>query len=150
MFTVREIKKEDTYELRHKILRPHQSFDMVKYDTDNYEGSFHVGVFDEKKLICIVSFCLEAFAEGDDHTAKYRLRAMATLEDYRKMGAGRLAVSFAEKRLLEKGYDFLWCKARISALGYYKKLGFIQHGEVFDYLGLGPHVIMYKNLHSKI
>ncbi len=145
MFTVREIEKEDTYEIRHKILRPHQPFDMVKYDTDEYPGAFHLGVFDGDQLICIVSFCLEQFSKTDP-SERYRLRAMATLKEYRKMGAGRLAVSFAEKVLTEKGYDFLWCKARTSALEYYKKLGFNQHGDVFDYIGLGPHVIMYKNL----
>ncbi len=145
MFNVREINREDTYDIRHKILRPHQEFDMVKYDTDNNEGSFHVGVFDGEDLICISSFCLEQFDEFDVKH-QYRLRAMATLPEYRKMGAGKMAVTYAEEILISKGYDFLWCKARMSAFEYYKKLGFIQYSDVFDYVGIGPHVIMYKKL----
>lgn len=80
---------------------------------------------------------------------QYRLRAMATLEEFRRKGAGRLVVSFAENILRDRRVELLWCIGRIDAKGYYEKLGFRPHGEVFDYPPLGPHIIMYKQL-SKI
>ena len=40
----------------------------------------------------------------------------------------------------------LWCKGRTTVQGYYEKLGFEAHGDVFDYPGLGPHLIMKKSL----
>ncbi len=145
MFTVREIKKEDTYEIRHKILRTNKAFETVKFDTDEYDGTFHIGVFDKRKIVCVVSFSLEQFLEFGS-TKEYRLRGMATIDEYKKMGAGSLAVCFAEKILIENGYDFIWCKARTNAIEFYKKLGFKQRGDIFNNMDLGSHVIMYKNL----
>jgi len=77
---------------------------------------------------------------------QYRLRAMATLEDFRNLGAGSGIVNYAENFIREQGINFLWCKGRITAQGYYNKLGFKAHGEVFDYPPIGLHIIMYKIL----
>ncbi len=145
MFKVAEISKEMTYDLRHQILRPHQDFAMVKYDTDSYAGSFHVGAFADDRLVCIVSFCLEQ-CDKFRVEKQYRLRAMATLPEYRRMGAGKAVVSYAEKLLMRQGFSFIWCKARTSASAYYQKLGFIEKGEPFDYPGIGEHIIMWKSL----
>jgi len=45
MFEVKLIAPEMTYELRHNILRPHQSMEDCKYAMDYDEGAFHVGAF---------------------------------------------------------------------------------------------------------
>lgn len=71
---------------------------------------------------------------------------MATLEAFRKIGAGRAIVKFAEEIIKERGYDFLWCKGRTTVQKYYEKLGFRPYGNVFDYPPIGPHIIMYKKL----
>jgi len=148
MFEVKLINPEMTYSLRHRILRPNQSIEDCKYSTDHEEGAFHVGAFYKGKLISIASFCMENYPEFPQKV-QYRLRAMATVEEFRKKGAGRKIVNFAENIIKEKGVELLWCKGRIDAKGYYEKLGFKPHGEVFDYPPLGPHIIMYKQL-SKI
>jgi len=145
VFEVRLINPEMTYSLRHNILRPNQSIEDCKYTTDYEEGSFHVGVFYQGKLISIASFCIENLPDFPQEV-QYRLRAMATVEKFRRMGAGRQVVSFAEKIIKDKGVEILWCKGRVDAQGYYEKLGFKPHGEVFDYPPLGPHIIMYKKL----
>lgn len=145
MLEVRTIDVEMTYDIRHKILRPHQSLEDCKYDTDLYDGAFHVGGFYEGKLISIVSFCIENHPDFNFEN-QYRLRAMATLEDYRKLNAGRKVVAHGEEILKERGVKFLWCKARTGVQEYYSKLGFKPHGEVFDYPPIGPHIIMYKEL----
>lgn len=45
MILVNEISAEDTYEIRHMILRPHQTIEQCKYEQDKEEGSFHLGAF---------------------------------------------------------------------------------------------------------
>lgn len=145
MFEVKMINPEMTYDIRHKILRPHQSIESCKYTTDYEEGAFHVGAFYKGKLISIASFCIEKHPDFQ-FEKQYRLRAMATLEEYRKLGAGKAVVNFAESIIKERNFDFLWCKARTMAQGYYEKLGFRTYGEVFDYPPIGPHIIMYKKL----
>lgn len=145
MIVVKEISVDETYPLRHKVLRPHQPFETCKYDTDKQEGSFHVGVFSGSKLICVVSFCLEKHPDLPG-TMHYRLQAMATLSNYRKQGAGRFAVEFGEKKIRNKSARYLWCKGRTEVQTYYEKLGFSPLGEVFDYPGLGPHITMVKEI----
>ena len=137
------------YSLRHSILRPNQSLEDCKFDTDNAENAFHVGAFHEGELITVVSFCIENHPDFSVEQ-QYRLRAMATREDFRRLGAGRLVVEYAEKIIRDKGVGFLWCKGRTSVQEYYQKLGFIPYGEVFDYPPIGLHIIMYKNLVENI
>lgn len=145
MFEVRIIKPEMTYSIRHSVLRPHQTIEECKYDTDNEDTAFHVGAFYGEKLICVASFCMERLSDFPMEK-QYRLRAMATLEDFRRLGAGRLVVSYGESIIKEKGVNFLWCKGRTAVQEYYSRLGFKAHGDVFDYPPIGPHLIMYKKL----
>ena len=51
MITIKIIEAEEAYNLRHEILRPHQSLEDCKYDTDNKDESFHIGAFIDDKLI---------------------------------------------------------------------------------------------------
>lgn len=143
MFEIRKISAEDTYSLRHKVLRPHQQFENVKYDTDKLEGTFHYGAYNDKVLVSIVSFNLEQL-EGFDGSRHYRLRAMATQPEYRGQGSGREVALKGIEEAFEKGADFVWCKARIAAVGFYEKLGFIRVSDEYDYPGIGIHVNMVK------
>lgn len=145
MFDVEEITPERAYEIRHTVLRPHQSINDCIYDTDKEEGAFHIGAFHNDKLISIVSFCIESNPHLPSEK-QYRLRAMATLPEFRRLGAGRLAVGYAENIIKSKGYDILWCKGRTTVQEYYEKLGFKSYGEVFDYPPIGLHIVMYKML----
>ncbi len=147
MLEVRKIEPEMTYNIRHVILRPHQTIEDCKYDTDYGDNAFHVGAFYQKKLISIASFCVEKHPDFPIEV-QYRLRAMATLKEFRKLGAGRTVVNYAERLIGERGLNFLWCKGRTSVQEYYSKLGFEVHGEVFDYPPIGPHIIMCKKLDS--
>ena len=148
MLDVRIIEPEATYNIRHIVLRPHQTMEECRYHTDHENNSFHIGVFSQGRLISVASFCIENNPDFPIEI-QYRLRAMATIPEYRKLGAGKLAVSFGEKIIRDYGINLIWCKGRTSVQEYYNKLGFKVHGKVFDYPPIGPHIIMYKNLDSK-
>ncbi len=145
MITVEKIKPEMTYNLRHKVLRPNMTVDDCVYTTDHEEGAFHVGAFYQGELISIASFCIEKNPDFSIDN-QYRLRGMATLQEFRMLGAGRQLIDYAKNLLTEQNIDVLWCKARTSVQEYYSKLGFNIHGEVFDYPPIGPHIVMYKKL----
>lgn len=83
MLEVKAISAEDTYDIRHRILRPHQSIEQCKYEQDHAEGAFHLGVFYEGTLISIASFSPQNQPLLTESPA-YRLRGMATLEGYRE------------------------------------------------------------------
>lgn len=145
MIEVRKINPEMTYSLRHQILRPHQTLEDCKNETDHEAGGFHIGAFYQERLISVASFCIDKNPDFSSEK-QYRLRAMATLEKYRRLGAGRAIVSYAESLIKKQGTELLWCKGRTNVQEYYHKLGFKAHGEVFDYPPIGPHIIMYKKL----
>lgn len=145
MFEIKRIELEMTYSLRHSILRPNQTVEACKSETDDEDTTFHVGAFYQGKLVSVASFCTEKHPDflGEKQV---RLRAMATLEEFRKLGAGRSVVNFAEEIIKEMDCNLLWCKGRTSVQEYYSRLGFKAHGEVFDYPPIGLHIIMYKEL----
>ena len=45
MVEVKPITAEDTYAIRHSVLRPHQTIEDCKYDQDSVKGAFHLGGF---------------------------------------------------------------------------------------------------------
>lgn len=140
---IKVIDKDLVYPLRHQILRPHRPFDDIKYQTDLEKTTFHIGAFIGEKLISIASFnrdrCPLLF-----HKKQVRLRAVATMPEYRKQGIGRAIITYGEEILLNQDIDILWCKGRVTVKSYYEKLGFKATGHVFEYPTLGPHVHLYK------
>ncbi|MFC7391823.1 GNAT family N-acetyltransferase [Scopulibacillus cellulosilyticus] len=145
MVEVKLISAEETYEIRHKVLRPNQNIESCKFPSDNIEGSFDLGAFFENKLVSIASFYPEK-NENVEGKVQYRLRGMATLDEYRNLKAGSALIKYGEKVLKERQVDAWWCNARVTASGYYKKLGLSVKGDVFDIPGIGPHKLMYKHL----
>lgn len=143
MLEVRKVEPEMTYYLRQSVLRPNQPIEASMYEIDHDENSFHVAAFYQERLISVVSFIVEAHPDFSNKK-QYRLRQMATHQEYRNLGAGKAVVCYGEKLIKERGYEFLWCKGRTNVQGYYQKLGFHPYGEVFDYPPIGPHIIMYK------
>ena len=75
---------------------------------------------------------------------QYRLRGMGVLKDYQGFNFGKLLVKKAESLVKQKGAKLLWFDARLIAVGFYKKLGFVKIGEQFDIPKVGPHYVMYK------
>ena len=145
MVEIRKIEPELTYNIRHTVLRPHQTIEDCKYDSDHEDYTFHIGGFYQGKLISVASFIVDKNPDFS-FERQYRLRQMATLKEFRKLGAGRSVVNYAENLIKEQGVDFLWCKGRTTVQGFYSSMGFKEFGEVFEYPPIGPHIVMYKKL----
>ena len=142
---IRFIKAQDTWGLRHRVLRPHQAIEDCDYPNDRNPESFHLGVFLGEHLIGIGSF----YAEKNDSLKgwkQYRLRGMATDPGLRGQGAGGKLIRFAIEHLRAQRADLLWCNVRDDATSFYKKLGFAPHGEPFLIEGIGMHEVLYLRL----
>ncbi|WP_044640789.1 GNAT family N-acetyltransferase [Risungbinella massiliensis] len=145
MLKIKTITPEDTYPIRHKVLRPNQPIETCQYDTDHQKDSFHLGAFLDGKLISIASFYCET-NDCFNTDLQYRLRGMATLEEYRNQKAGSSLIQYAETLLKKRGAQLWWCNARTSVSNYYQKLGLSEHGKVFEINPIGPHKLMYKKI----
>ncbi|WP_172370975.1 GNAT family N-acetyltransferase [Sporosarcina jiandibaonis] len=145
MLVIKQINPEDTYQIRHIVLRPNQIIDECKYDDDYNENAFHLGAFLNGKLISVASY-YEEQSKSFDGKVQYRLRGMATLPEFRNLRAGSALIQFAETILRDRHADLWWCNARISASSYYEKMGLSAFGDVFTINPIGPHKLMYKKI----
>lgn len=129
-----------------RILRPLHPAEMCRYPEDNLQSTFHLGVLDGGKIVSNGTFMQQASAHKSLQGFKvpYRLRGMATDEDYRGKGLGREIILAAEIELSKRACDLLWFNARVSAEGFYCKLGYQAIEEIFNIDSIGAHKIMYK------
>jgi predicted GNAT family N-acyltransferase len=142
---IRFIPVEDTLPIRNDILRGGKlTLDQCRFPGDEVEGTFHLGYFDNDKLVCIASFHLKNY-EGYNGKG-YQLRGMATLEQYRGRGIGNQIVNFAIVYLRGQKANYLWCNARKSALKFYIDLGFEVISDEFEVGNIGPHRVLYLKI----
>ena len=125
-------------QLRHQILLKPLGLELSKRDTVEDETDILIGCFENDK---IMGCCM--LKKIDRHTM--RLRQMAVNSGLQGKGVGRALVGFAENIALDFGYTRMMLHARNSALGFYKKLGYIVVGDPFTEVSL-PHRLMEKKL----
>jgi GNAT superfamily N-acetyltransferase len=144
---VLRISAQDTYPLRQQMLVPTHELKKAKFENDDDEDiSFHLGAFSDSKLVSVASFFYERNPIFSD-LHQYQLRGMATLPDYQAQGLSSELLSFAFPIIKQNFCTLLWCNARVSAIGFYEKVGFKKfNGEVFEIDEIGPHVLMFKNI----
>lgn len=138
---VLRIKAIDTYPIRHKMLRPNGTLEDCIFQGDNDELTFHLGAFVDKKLVSVASFYFERNPIFPD-PYQYRLRGMATLPDYQGQGLSSALLRTAFPVIKQNQCTLLWCNARERAMGFYTKVGFQPHGELFTIQNIGKHMLM--------
>lgn len=140
---IRFIRTEDTYPLRLLVLRPGGVVEDCHWANDRLEGSFHLAAQIGEHRISIGSFYPERHPQLLGWK-QYRLRGMATHPDFQGQGAGKRMLEFAVEHLKAQNADRLWCNARIKAVPFYEKLGFLREGPEFDIPGIGGHYLMHR------
>ncbi|MGZ3692509.1 MAG: GNAT family N-acetyltransferase [Pseudobdellovibrio sp.] len=143
---VEKITAAQAMDLRMRVLRPHHPREMCEYAEDNLETTFHLGILQNGKVICNGTFMLQGHEKLKSNHTSYRLRGMATDPDFQQKGLGRKIIMAAEEMLKQKNCDLLWFNARVSAEGFYQKLGYTALPEIFNIDTIGAHKVMYKKL----
>lgn len=145
---IKSISPQETLPLRQRVLKPFATLQECAYDEDSKSSTFHYGLFVDKKLQAIATFIQESHPEFN-YQHSYRLRGMAVNHELQGQGLGQQLLHYGISALQEKGCDFLWFNAREVAFTFYKKLGCIEHGPLFEIPRIGPHKVMYKKLNSR-
>jgi len=154
IFEVKIITPEETKSLRHKVLWPHIKLqEDCNIDIDYRPDGFHIGAFDGTRIISVASF-FEMNSEklngiNDNLEKQYRLRAMATDPEYRKLGVGKMVIFEAVNILRDKKVNVLWCNARKVALGFYDNLDFQVVDAWYEVPNIGLHKFMYILIQSE-
>ncbi|MBC7714479.1 MAG: GNAT family N-acetyltransferase [Rhizobacter sp.] len=144
---VLRLNASDTYPIRQQVLIPDHDPKKVKFESDDDDDvSFHLGAFEDSKLVSVASFFYERNTLFKDQH-QYQLRGMATLPEFQGRGLSSELLNMAFPIIKQNFCTLLWCNARTTAVGYYEKVGFHKFDEnVFDIPGIGAHVLMYKNI----
>ncbi len=69
---------------------------------------------------------------------RVQLRQMAVTSSLQGCGAGRTLLEHMERDAQSRGYSEIVAEARVSALPFYVKLGYIASGGIYEHVGL-PH-----------
>lgn len=126
--------------LRNEILRKPLGLIFTPEELDKEKDEVLIAAFEDEKILgCCM---LKKF-----DTTTVRMRQMAVLNNLQGKGIGRALMQFAENIARDLGYRKLMMHARITAVGFYEKLGYNVVGEVFFEVTL-PHHTMEKLLVS--
>ncbi|MGB0453582.1 MAG: GNAT family N-acetyltransferase [Bacteriovoracaceae bacterium] len=138
---VLRINPTDTLPIRKQMLRADFPEAECVFEGDDDDLTFHLGGFKDNKLVSVASFYLVRHPEFEEET-QYQLRGMATLPEFQSAGFSSALLKTAFPIIKQNQGDILWCNARTSAQGFYEKIGFECHSDVFEIETVGPHVLM--------
>ncbi|HZP90882.1 MAG TPA: GNAT family N-acetyltransferase [Actinomycetota bacterium] len=153
---IRPVGLEQIRLVRHRLLRPRERPEELVYAGDDASDALHLGAFEGEQLVGIASVVRQAITaelasqaggeptEGTPQEVQWRLRGMATFPHARGRGHGARLVWGCVEHARSLGGRLLWCTARLSAEGFYRRLGFEGRGRVFGVPGLGPHELMLR------
>ena len=140
---VQPINVEAVRTIRQIVLRPGMPSNTCIYPNDD-DGT-HFGAYPKNTLVGIVSYYHQSHPDRFDPTA-WRLRGMATLEEYRGIGVGKTLIIIGNEFVKHEGGNSIWCNARKSAVGFYEKFKFKVISEEFEIPVYGPHFVMLFKL----
>lgn len=112
---------------------------------DDLESTKHIGAFLDSRCVGVLSL-FETTSPYLIEKHQYQLRGMAVNPNYRGQSIGKKLVLFSETELKTLNIELLWCNARTSAVGFYKKLNFEINSDEFQIPNIGPHYSMFKKL----
>lgn len=136
-----EVQPEATYDLRRRVLRSHAPDLAVVNPQDDVTGALHLAVVDDTDAVLAVG----SFSPTEGGHA-VRLRGMAVEPARQSQGLGGLLLEDAVARLVRTGdVEVVWANARVPALRFYERHGFVAVGEPFDEIGI-PHVRVERRI----
>lgn len=136
---IEQIRPELTWKLRQQVLYPAQKLHEMELDED--KDGFHFGAFTDNKLVGIISL----FQTG----TVFQFRKLAVLHEFQKMGIGDSLLKRVEEFARSEGGTSIWCNARVSAIGFYKKAGYAHTGKLFSRNGF-DYEILEKSLKEPV
>lgn len=125
-----ELTSEDTHPLRRAILRDGTASDAVVFDGDELASTFHLGASVDGEVVAVSTWLVRTHPGHPGRTA-VQLRGMATAPDQRGAGAGTAVLDAGVERCRDMGIEVVWARARVTALGFYVRHGFVPVGDEY-------------------
>ncbi|PEL14062.1 GNAT family N-acetyltransferase [Bacillus sp. AFS017336] len=133
--TIKQVDKEEVWEIRHKVMWADKPFDYIKLNDDDL--GMHFGLFKESNLISVISLFIS--------NSECQFRKFATLHEEQDKGYGSTLLDYVLKEVNNTGVKKIWCNARMNKANFYKKFGLQETNASFIKDGK-QYVIMEKNM----
>jgi GNAT superfamily N-acetyltransferase len=153
---VERVEPSVTFPLRHAVLRPHQAPESLALagDDDPDTATFAVRDPATGEVLTTANVRRQAPPDGlgeraEPGEATWRLRGMATRDDLRGQGLGRMVLDACVEHVAARGGGFLWCSARIRARRFYERALFEVFGDEYDVPDIGRHMLMFRRVESR-
>ena len=140
--TIVEIQATDplmsaVYALRHDVFVVEQGVPEELEVDDDDKVAAHLAALSDGHVIGTLRILR--------HGLTAKIGRMAVSASSRKKGIGRELMEFAAATASRGGNEEIILGAQLTACAFYKRLGYIEEGAVFDDGGI-PHVMMRKKL----
>lgn len=144
---IRKISAEETFVVRHPVLRKGKPIASCHFDGDALPTTQHFGLYENDKIEGVISLFEKNNPLFEDNH-QLQIRGMAVMENNQGKGFGKLLVTHAEELLKSQNAYLIWFNARENAVGFYQKMGYEIMGNAFDIPDVGIHYVMWKKLRS--
>ncbi len=134
---IKKISLFQLYSIRNSVLGegiPNYSF---QYLGDDAESTFHLGFLENEEVIGILTVM-----KINDNV--FQFRGMAVDQRFQNKKIGSQLLDYAEK-LVAKPNTKIWLNARLNAVIFYEKSGYVKNGEFFNIEPIGLHIKMEKH-----
>ena len=145
MSEIKKITALETYSIRQPVLRSGKPLESCHFEGDDLDTTHHFGYFEDAQLLGVISL-FESKNRTFSERRQFQIRGMAVLANKQNNGIGEKLLRYVQDFVLQHKGTFLWFNARESAVGFYKKLGYVTLGNPFDIGDIGTHYIMCKKL----
>lgn len=138
---IRRVTVDEILPLRSEVLRGGGPLERALLPGDTEGLGVHWGTWLGGLLVACVSLY---DVTSDDGVMSTQLRGMATAPELRSQGFGGalLIVALRDWEGRADALRPLWCNARIRAVPFYERHGFVGEGEPFVFPGVGEHLRM--------
>ncbi|MEK9750633.1 MAG: GNAT family N-acetyltransferase [Flavobacteriaceae bacterium] len=149
MTIIKQVNAAAILTVRQAVLRQGLPIEASIFDKDEDRHTAHFGAFIGDTVIGCASLVRNTHARfSPEFTQIAQLRGMAVLPGHRDSGIGGLLLRGVETKATEDGIEVLWFNARIKAVPFYEKNGYIKEGDAYEIEGVGTHYFMFKILSS--
>ena len=134
-FKVTNTLSEDEKMIRETVFIEEQKFKIEFDDTDDI--ATHIVMYLDNHPVG----CCRLYKQENE----YHIGRIAILKPYRGKGYGEKILFQAEKNAKKMGADSISLSAQVRASGFYEKLGYKKHGEIYfdEYC---EHIAMKKDI----
>lgn len=124
--TIQPVSLNEVWAMRQAVMYPQESISFVQLEDD--DAGLHLGLYAEGELVSVISLF--------DRDNAIQFRKFATRTDRQGKGYGTHLLQHVVNWAHARGRKNIWCNARLTATGIYKKFGMQAVGKPWQKYGL--------------